>query len=57
MGEDENKAKREDQHMEDDKKEDVDEIWVRMRIHVRMRLSLRISIWKMMRKKMRVRYE
>ena len=43
----------EDQHMEDDEKDNEDEIWVRMRIM--MRLSLRIGIWRMMRKTMRMR--
>ena len=47
MGEDEDKAKREDQHIEDDEKDNEDEMWVRMMI--RMRLSLTISIWRTMR--------
>ena len=35
-------------------KDNEDEIWVRMRI--RMRLNLRISIWRMTRKTRRMRY-
>ena len=56
MGEDEDKdeVKPEDQHMEHNGKDDEVEMWVRRRI--RMRLSLRISIWRMMRKSMRMRY-
>ena len=54
-GRDDNKddTEPEDLHMEDDEKDNEDEIWVRMRIM--MRLSLRISIWRMMRKTTRMR--
>ena len=54
MGKDEDKdeAKLEDLYMEDDEKDNEDAIWVRMRI----RVSMRISIWSMMRKTMRMRY-
>ena len=38
--------------MEHDEKDDENEIWVRMRI----RLSMRISLWRMTRKKMWMRY-
>ena len=49
MGEDEDEDEPEDQHVED--MNDVDEMWVRMKI----RLSLRICIWRMMRKMMTMR--
>ena len=41
MGEDEDKAEPEDMHMEDDETDDS-EMWRRMK----MRLSLRISTWR-----------
>ena len=50
--EDKDKAVPEDQHMEDEKKHSEDKMWVRMRI--RMRFALRISIWRMTRKMMRM---
>ena len=56
MGEDKDKdeAKPEDHHMEDDAKtNNEDEMWVRRRI--RTKLVLKISIWKIMGKVMRMK--
>ena len=49
--EDKGEAVPEDQHIEDDKKDNEDKMWVR----IGMRLSLRITIWRMKRKTMRMR--
>ena len=49
MGEEEDKAEPEDQHVED--VNDADEMWVRMRME--MRLNLRISMWRMRMMRMR----